>query len=209
MQEPSTWATPADSRPKARQARAAQDIGAGIGSPRRQRGPHRQPGGGPLLTSRRGPWQQADGGRQQKQLGNQQVEAVALHLAAVKHGVADRVEFTASDLFAAVATERQFDLVVSNPPYVTTAEMAKLPLDVRDHEPHLALAGGPEGTDVIARLISQSAERLTQGGKLLIEISPQIEPKVRALVEADGRLELGATIKDLAGMARVIQATMR
>ena len=128
---------------------------------------------------------------------------------AAEHGVADRVEFTASDLFAAVATERQFDLVVSNPPYVTTAEMAKLPLDVRNHEPHLALAGGPEGTDVIARLISQSAERLTQGGKLLIEISPQIEPKVRALVEADGRLELGATIKDLAGMARVIQATMR
>jgi len=87
--------------------------------------------------------------------------------------------------------------------------MANLAADVRDYEPHGALEAGPHGTEVIARLIPQAAERLTAGGKLLMEISPQLERPVRALVEADGRLELGPTIKDLAGQARVIQATKK
>jgi release factor glutamine methyltransferase len=68
---------------------------------------------------------------------------------ATGHGVADRVEFVESDLFAKVPAERRFDFIASNPPYITTAEMAALDRDVRDFEPHSALEAGPKGTEVI------------------------------------------------------------
>jgi len=121
-------------------------------------------------------------------------------------GVADRVEFVQSDLFAAVPADRMFDLVVSNPPYVSRQEMEQLPVDVREHEPRLALEAGETGADVIERLIPQAAERLRPGGKLLFEISPMLEVRGRALLEAERRLKPDATINDLAGMARVVQA---
>jgi release factor glutamine methyltransferase len=77
---------------------------------------------------------------------------------------------------------------------------------VRDYEPRHALVAGPSGTEVIARLVEQAGERLKPGGWLLMEISPQIEGAVRELVALDPRFELGSTVKDLAGLARVIQA---
>ena len=117
---------------------------------------------------------------------------------AKQHGVADRIEFVESDLFAAVPADRQFDFVVSNPPYVTAAEFEKLAPDVKKFEPRAALLAGPKGTEVIERLVPQAAERLRPGGHLLMEISPTIHDAVRKLLEADGRFELGPTIKDLA-----------
>jgi release factor glutamine methyltransferase len=123
-----------------------------------------------------------------------------------EHKVADRIEFLQSDLFAAVPPGRQFDFIVSNPPYVTTAELEKLAPDVRKFEPRLALLAGPQGTEVIARLIPQAAERLRPGGHLLMEINPSIHDAICALLKADGRFELGPTIKDLARLPRVVQA---
>ncbi len=128
---------------------------------------------------------------------------------AQQHGVAERIEFLESDLFAALPAERRFDFIVSNPPYVTTAEMEKLPADVRKFEPSAALWAGPRGTEVIERLVVQSAERLRSGGHLLMEISPMIHDAVRTLLEADGRFELGPTIKDLARLPRVVQGRRR
>jgi release factor glutamine methyltransferase len=124
---------------------------------------------------------------------------------AAQHEVFERITFVESDLLAQVPPG-QFDFIVSNPPYVTTAEMAALPPDIRDHEPHLALEAGPQGTDVIARLIPQAAERLTPGGHLLMEVSPMIEKGVQALLAGEKRLEPLATIKDLGGHARVVHA---
>jgi release factor glutamine methyltransferase len=121
------------------------------------------------------------------------------------HRVADRIEWVESDLFAALADQR-FDIVASNPPYISEAEYEQLSKTVKDFEPRSVLVAGPRGTEVIERLIPQAAERLNSGGWLLIEISPIIEPQVRALVEADERLALQATIKDLAGQPRVVQA---
>lgn len=140
------------------------------------------------------------------------ISADALAIAAANaadHQVAERIEFVESDLFAAVAPERRFDFIVSNPPYVAAAEMGDLPRDVHDHEPHLALAAGPGGTDVVERLIPQAAERLAAGGWLLMEISPRIEAVVREMLAADERLEVWPTIKDLAGLPRVVQARRR
>ena len=125
---------------------------------------------------------------------------------AQQHGVAERIEFVESDLFAAVPAERQFDFIVSNPPYVTAAELDGLAPDVRKFEPRVALLAGPRGTEVIERLVAQSAERLLPGGHLLMEISPMIHDAVRTLLESDGRFELGPTIKDLARLPRVVQA---
>lgn len=122
------------------------------------------------------------------------------------HGVRGRTDFVESDLFAAVPAEQTFDFVVSNPPYVAEHEVAGLSRDVRDFEPRGALVSGPQGTETIARLIEQAGLRLKPGGWLLTEISPQIEAAVRELVISDGRYELAPTVKDLAGLPRVIEA---
>jgi release factor glutamine methyltransferase len=125
---------------------------------------------------------------------------------AKKHGVADRIEFVESDLFVSLPGGRQYDFVVSNPPYVKADEWEKLPPDVSKFEPRIALLAGPKGTEVIERLIPQAAERLRPGGHLLMEISPTIHDTVLGLLKADGRLELAPTIKDLARLPRIVQA---
>ncbi len=123
------------------------------------------------------------------------------------HGVAERIEFIRSDLFANVPAERRFEFILSNPPYVTEEEMSRLPATVRDHEPHSALAAGPQGTDVIAPLISQSAERIAAGGRLICEISPGLRDAAAELLRADGRWGEPKFIKDLAGHPRVVVAS--
>jgi release factor glutamine methyltransferase len=128
---------------------------------------------------------------------------------ATEHQVRDRIEFVEGDLLRGLAAEPQFDVVVSNPPYITSAEMEQLSPSVRNYEPPMALEAGPKGTEVIERLIPQAAERLRAGGSLLMEISPMVEPAVRELVAADGRFDLCPTRKDLAGLARVVQAKRR
>jgi release factor glutamine methyltransferase len=125
------------------------------------------------------------------------------------HGVAERIEWVDGDLFDALPADRQFDYVVSNPPYVTEAEMAALAPEVRNHEPRGALCGGPDGLAVIRRLVAESPARLRPGGSLLIEISPMIHDAAAALIAAEPLLEPGPTIKDLARLPRVITATRR
>ena len=80
---------------------------------------------------------------------------------------------------------------------------------MRKFEPQTALLAGPRGTEVIERLIPQAAERLRPGGHLLMEISPMIHDGVREVLEADGRFDVGPTIKDLARLPRVVQATRK
>lgn len=128
---------------------------------------------------------------------------------AERHKVADRIAFVESNLLSAEPAEPQFDYIVSNPPYISTAEMEQLARDVRDYEPHLALEAGETGTEVVAKLIEQSVSRLKPGGALLIEISPMIAAEVERLVRDQAGLELAPTIKDLAGHARVIQAVKK
>ncbi|MFH1924675.1 MAG: peptide chain release factor N(5)-glutamine methyltransferase [Planctomycetota bacterium] len=125
---------------------------------------------------------------------------------AAEHGVAERIELIESDLFSAVPPGRRFDFVMSNPPYVAEAEIESLPRDVREFEPREALVAGPSGTEVIQSLIPQAAERLNPGGHLLVEISPPLHDRVQSLLQADGRFEPGPTVKDLARLARVVQA---
>jgi len=125
---------------------------------------------------------------------------------AADHGVAERIEFVQGDLLDCLDEDRRFDFVVSNPPYVSEAELADLAPDVRDREPRTALVAGVLGTEVIARLVPQAAQHLRIGGWLICEISPTIEAPTHALIDADGRFEPALTIKDLANQARVVTA---
>ena len=125
---------------------------------------------------------------------------------AVRLQVAERVEFVESDLLAALPAGKQFDFVASNPPYVARGEFAALAPEVREHEPEVALVAGERGTSVIEPLVKQAAERLRAGGWLVLEISPMVQERVEALVAAEARFEPGPTVKDLAGLPRVVQA---
>jgi release factor glutamine methyltransferase len=128
---------------------------------------------------------------------------------AQKHGVLERIDFVQSDLFAEVAPEKKFDFILSNPPYVATNELNTLAPDVKNFEPHSALVAGPRGTEVIERLIPQSAERLNPDGYLIMEISPIIHDRVHTLFAAETRFEPATTIKDLARLPRVMQTRKR
>ncbi len=125
---------------------------------------------------------------------------------AADHGVRQRVDFVESDLLGGVPAQRRFDFIVSNPPYVSQAEMETLAPDIKHFEPRGALLAGKRGTEVIEALVPQAAERMDAGGHLLLEISPMLHDSVRALIERDGRFELGPTVKDLARLPRVVQA---
>ncbi len=126
-----------------------------------------------------------------------------------RHGVLERIELVESDLFAAVGPERRFDLVVSNPPYVSQQEWRHLAPDVREHEPLVALVAGPQGTEIIERLVAEAVERLGPGGRMLMEINPALHQRVIELIAAQPLLELGPTTRDLARLPRVVEALRR
>ena len=84
------------------------------------------------------------------------------------YGLRDRVALVESDLFAALA-DRRYDLIISNPPYVTTAAMQALPQEYR-HEPALALAAGDDGLDIVRRILAAAADHLTPAGVLMVEV---------------------------------------
>jgi release factor glutamine methyltransferase len=137
------------------------------------------------------------------------VSADALAIArsnAERHGVADRIEFRQGDLLAPVAGEPPFDVILSNPPYIPSDVIPTLEPGVRDHEPHVALDGGPDGLRVVARLVEQAVPVLKSGGHLILEIGTEQEAPVRALIEAYPEFRLAPTVRDLRKHPRVIRA---
>jgi release factor glutamine methyltransferase len=122
------------------------------------------------------------------------------------HGGLERIRFLEGDLFDSLSPGDQFDVIASNPPYVSDAEMAALPADVRLHEPALALRAGPEGLDVISRLIAGASRHLAPAGTLLIEFSPEQASAVSELIARAGIYDSPRLIKDSSGQHRVIAA---
>jgi release factor glutamine methyltransferase len=140
------------------------------------------------------------------------LSAAALAVAranAERHGVADRIEFVEADLLAHPLLAGPWDVIVSNPPYVRDDEFPALPRDVRDHEPRAALVAGPTGIELVARLAAEAAERLSPGGWLLVEIGPSTVAAAEAALAGQPGLEPGPTLKDMAGLPRIVQARRR
>ena len=104
---------------------------------------------------------------------------------AQRHGVANRITFRESDLYSALDGQR-FHGIVSNPPYVPLADAASLAVEVRDHEPSLALFAGDDGLAIYRRLIPAARSHLHPGGLLALEIGFGQHSPVAALLAASG-----------------------
>ena len=124
---------------------------------------------------------------------------------AERHQVIDQIQFIVSDLLD--RRPGPVDLIVSNPPYISADEWASLPSAIRHHEPRLALDGGPDGLQVIRRLLSQSEGLLEPDGALLIEIGEDQGDDARDL--AHTVFPADSTVievhPDLAGRDRVLE----
>jgi release factor glutamine methyltransferase len=112
-----------------------------------------------------------------------------------------------SDLLADVPRpEAGFDAIAANLPYIPTADIADLQPEVRRFEPHLALDGGPDGLELVQRLIADSPPFLAPGARLLLEIGVGQAEMTRAALAQRGFVEV-ATRRDLAGIERVVAGT--
>jgi release factor glutamine methyltransferase len=148
---------------------------------------------------------------------------------AAHHGLADRIHFLESNLLEAFEVSRVgaqhaapllaaasapspsshkpplFDLIISNPPYISLREAESLPIEVRQHEPRAALFGGEEGYELYGALIPQAAQHLKPGGLLVLELGYNSLPAVEPLLDRSDWVNASVT-KDLAGIPRVISA---
>ena len=125
--------------------------------------------------------------------------------------------FVESDLFEGLAEQlsmsrdsgaQQFDLIVSNPPYIRSDVIETLEPEVKDHEPRCALDGGSDGLVFYRRIIVDAPAFLRQGGRLMLEIGYDQGEAVSSLMEASGFSEV-KVVKDLAGLDRVVKAKYR
>lgn len=137
------------------------------------------------------------------------VSPAALEVAArnaARHGA--EVCFLPGSLLEPVAG-RRFDLIVSNPPYIPSADIAQLAPEVRDGDPRLALDGGPDGLDIYRRLIPGALEHLSPGGWLLVEVGAGQAARVAELFrETDGYGDV-IIARDPAGIERVVGAARK
>ncbi|HXZ27592.1 MAG TPA: peptide chain release factor N(5)-glutamine methyltransferase [Terriglobales bacterium] len=134
------------------------------------------------------------------------ISAEALEIAranAARLQLDERVSFRQSDLLTGVPHGEGFDLVVSNPPYVSEAEPEKTQREVREFEPKVAVFAGADGLSAYRRLVPQAREVLRDGGWLVVEIGFSMEAPVRALLA--GWSETRVT-QDLQGIPRVVAA---
>jgi release factor glutamine methyltransferase len=158
------------------------------------------------------------------------ISEAALEIAkrnAARHNVAARIEFIKADLLAecfhqSPITNHQsqpshksqvtsheswpFALIASNPPYISRHDANTLQREVRDHEPHIALFGGPAGTEIYARLIEQAESLLKPGGHLILELGYGATESVRKMIEARKIWTNISIANDLAGIPRVLAA---
>ncbi|HEY6467770.1 MAG TPA: peptide chain release factor N(5)-glutamine methyltransferase, partial [Candidatus Acidoferrales bacterium] len=148
---------------------------------------------------------------------------------AARHNVADRIQFTEADLFpsslyhsrpiiqnSSAAHESQitshksrlFDLIASNPPYIANSDASTLQREIREHEPEIALFGGPTGIEIYARLIEQAEYCLVPGGLLVVELGYGAAERVREMINARRAWTNIAITNDLAGIPRVLAASL-
>ena len=110
-----------------------------------------------------------------------------------------------SDLFTEIP--ERFDVITANPPYIESAEIESLSVEVRDHEPRLALDGAADGLAFYRRLAAESGAHLKPGGRLYLEIGMSQGTAVASLLEAAAFSDI-QIIRDLAGRDRIVKGSM-
>jgi release factor glutamine methyltransferase len=133
------------------------------------------------------------------------ISAAALRTASANArdlGLAGRAAFIACDYLAALSGA--FDLIVSNPPYIRSAEIVDLATEVRDHDPIRALDGGTDGLDAYRALVPQAARLLAPGGALVVEAGQGQSGDIEGLMTASGLTLERPPKADLAGAARAV-----
>ncbi|MGC2616519.1 MAG: HemK/PrmC family methyltransferase, partial [Terracidiphilus sp.] len=123
---------------------------------------------------------------------------------ATRNNLAEQIRFLHGDLLAPVAGE-QFEFVVSNPPYVPNTDRALISVEVREHEPAVALFGGEDGLAVYRRLIPAAHTALVPGGYLAFEFGFSQMPDVESLLKNAGFQNIEFT-HDLQGIPRIASA---
>jgi release factor glutamine methyltransferase len=143
------------------------------------------------------------------------ISAAAIHMAQKnidRLGLADRVTLQQGDLYEAVAKAvdpRPFDLLVANPPYIPTGQIASLDRNVRDYEPLAALDGGRDGMMFHRRILAGASEHLRAGGRVFLEIAfDQAELAMKVAAEQPA-LQDARILKDYGGRPRVLMARMK
>jgi release factor glutamine methyltransferase len=124
------------------------------------------------------------------------------HGNAIRLGFASRATFVACDYAAALAGP--FDLIVSNPPYIRSADIGGLATEVRDHDPLCALDGGTDGLDAYRTLIPQAARLLAPRGILVVEAGDGQTSAIGELMTAAGLTQERPAKADLAGVLRAV-----
>ena len=117
---------------------------------------------------------------------------------------AEHAHFLQSDLFEKV--EGKFEIIVSNPPYIASAEVEKLMPEVRDHEPRMALDGTEDGLHFYRRIIKEAGKHLVNSGMLFFEIGYDQGQAVSELMRTGGYREV-QVVQDYAGLDRVVLGT--
>ena len=136
------------------------------------------------------------------------ISSEALELAkenAAQNNVAARIEFLQGDGFAALANGAQFDLIVSNPPYIPSAEIATLEPEVRDFDPRAALDGGADGLEFYRLIASQAGSFLKPEGKVMVEFGDGQAEAISNIFEAEKWI-VEAVKEDYSQRARILVA---
>ena len=122
---------------------------------------------------------------------------------AAELGLTERIEVLTGDLTAPLLG-RSYTMILSNPPYIPSADVKTLMEDVKAYEPHLALDGGADGLAVYRRLLRDAPDLLTEGGIIAVEVGIHEATDVAALMAAHPRIVRTKKLRDLAGIERVV-----
>jgi len=125
--------------------------------------------------------------------------------------LSERVSVEEGDLFEPLkhrVDQHRFDLIVANPPYIATAQMADLEIGVRQYEPHAALEGGSDGLTLHRRILAGAPDRLAKGGQVFLEIAFDQGELARSLAAENPAYRDAKILKDYSGHDRVLNVTL-
>ena len=149
-----------------------------------------------------------------RELPKAEVHATELSAAAAQVALrnvaehAPRVQVHVGSLLEALPEGLQIDLLVANLPYIPSQDIGTLADEVRHHDPHLALDGGPDGLVSIRALVASAPPRLAHGAVVALESGPEQVPSIRGLLESEGFVDVEVEV-DLAGRDRITSARLR